>query len=121
MLHEAILSLPPQYRIVLVLHDMEELDTELVAKILSIQPGTVRVRLHRARLLVRQEMARLQNRPAGRPKQRQEGIGAASGAMPGNLRQPVGIPRRRDGSGELRARCGGTSKAAPRAWPSSRI
>lgn len=56
MLHEAVLALPPQYRIVLVLHDMEELDTDQVAKILSIQPGTVRVRLHRARLLVRREM-----------------------------------------------------------------
>ena len=59
MLHEAVLALPPQYRMVLVLHDMEELDTELVARILSIRPGTVRVRLHRARLLVRQEMAKL--------------------------------------------------------------
>ncbi|MGB9029460.1 MAG: sigma-70 family RNA polymerase sigma factor [Acidobacteriaceae bacterium] len=59
LLHRAVLALPPQYRIVLVLHDMEDLDTELVARILSIQPGTVRVRLHRARLLVRQEMAML--------------------------------------------------------------
>lgn len=57
-LHEAVLALPPQYRLVLVLHDMEELDTDLVAKILSLQPGTVRVRLHRARLMVRKEMAR---------------------------------------------------------------
>jgi RNA polymerase sigma-70 factor (ECF subfamily) len=56
LLHEAILSLPPQYRIVLVLHDMEEMDTELVARILSIQPGTVRIRLHRARLLLRKAM-----------------------------------------------------------------
>ena len=59
LLHRAVLALPPQYRIVLVLHDMEELDSELVARILSLQPGTVRVRLHRARLLVRQEMAKL--------------------------------------------------------------
>jgi RNA polymerase sigma-70 factor (ECF subfamily) len=65
LLHQAVLTLPPQYRIVLVLHDMEDLETELVAKILSIQPGTVRVRLHRARLLVRQEMARrLRQMPA---------------------------------------------------------
>ncbi|MGA7523762.1 MAG: sigma-70 family RNA polymerase sigma factor [Acidobacteriaceae bacterium] len=71
MLHQAVLALPPQYRIVLVLHDMEEIDTELMAKILSIQPGTVRVRLHRARLLVRQEMARLLNRTA-KPKKRQK-------------------------------------------------
>lgn len=59
LLHRAVLALPPPYRIVLVLHDMEELDTDLVAKILSIRPGTVRVRLHRARLLVRREMAKL--------------------------------------------------------------
>ena len=55
-LHEAVLRLPPQYRIVLVLHDMEELDTGLVAKILSLEPGTVRVRLHRARLMARKEL-----------------------------------------------------------------
>lgn len=62
LLHRAVLALPPPYRIVLVLHDMEELDTDLVARILSIQPNTVRVRLHRARLLVRQEMARFLHR-----------------------------------------------------------
>ncbi len=56
MLHQAVLNLPSQYRMVLVLHDMEELSTDVVAKILSLQPGTVRVRLHRARLLVRQQM-----------------------------------------------------------------
>lgn len=69
LLHQAILALPPQYRIVLVLHDMEDLDTDLVAKILSVRPGTVRVRLHRARLLVRQEMARrLQRLPRRSPR-----------------------------------------------------
>ena len=43
-------------RIVLVLHDMEELTTEQVAKVLDLQQGTVRIRLHRARLSVRKEM-----------------------------------------------------------------
>jgi len=38
---------------------MEELTTEQVATILGLQPGTVRVRLHRARLCVRKEMARI--------------------------------------------------------------
>ena len=57
MLHEAVLRLPPAYRMVLVLHDMEELDTGQVAKVLSLQPGTVRIRLHRARLMLRKEMA----------------------------------------------------------------
>ncbi|HEX3659790.1 MAG TPA: sigma-70 family RNA polymerase sigma factor [Acidobacteriaceae bacterium] len=70
LLHQAVLALPPQYRIVLVLHDMEELDSDLVAKILSLQPGTVRVRLHRARLLVRQEMARLLQRAPEKQRRR---------------------------------------------------
>jgi RNA polymerase sigma-70 factor (ECF subfamily) len=56
-LHLAVLRLPRQYRIVLVLHDMEELETDLVAKILSLRRGTVRVRLHRARLMLRKEMS----------------------------------------------------------------
>ncbi|WP_420237471.1 RNA polymerase sigma factor [Telmatobacter bradus] len=58
-LHRAVLTLPAVYRIVLVLHDMEELDNDLVSEILGIQPGTVRVRLHRARLAVRKAMALL--------------------------------------------------------------
>ncbi|MHB1840734.1 MAG: sigma-70 family RNA polymerase sigma factor [Acidobacteriaceae bacterium] len=61
LVHAAILQLAPQYRLVLVLHDMEELDTEQVAAVLSLQPGTVRVRLHRARLLLRKEMEKLLN------------------------------------------------------------
>lgn len=58
-LHQAVLQLPTQLRIVLVLHDMEELTSEQIAKILAIQVGTVRVRLHRARLAVRKEMSGL--------------------------------------------------------------
>lgn len=57
-LHQAILRIPSKYRLVLVLHDMEELDSAEVAKIMSLTEGTVRVRLHRARLFVRQELAR---------------------------------------------------------------
>jgi RNA polymerase sigma-70 factor (ECF subfamily) len=56
LLHQAVLRTPAPLRIVLVLHDMEELTTEQVAQILGLQPGTVRVRLHRARLQVRKEM-----------------------------------------------------------------
>ena len=56
LLHQAVLRIPAQLRIVLVLCDMEELTTEQVAQILNLQPGTVRVRLHRARLSVRKEM-----------------------------------------------------------------
>jgi RNA polymerase sigma-70 factor (ECF subfamily) len=59
LLHQAVLRIPAQLRIVLVLHDMEELTTEQVAQILGLQTGTVRVRLHRARLAVRKEMSRV--------------------------------------------------------------
>ncbi len=58
LLHEAVLRIPPKYRLVLVLSDMEDLDTHEIAKITSLKEGTVRIRLHRARLLVRKELAR---------------------------------------------------------------
>ena len=61
LLHQAVLRLPAPFRIVLVLHDMEELKTEQVAQILGLQTGTVRVRLHRARLAVRKRMGQLLN------------------------------------------------------------
>lgn len=57
LLHQAVLRIPSQLRMVLVLHDMEELDTEQVAQILNLRAGTVRVRLHRARLALRKEMS----------------------------------------------------------------
>ncbi len=58
-LREAIRSLPPHYRIVIVLRDMEGLTDEEVAEITGLSPGTIRVRLHRARLFVRKQLARL--------------------------------------------------------------
>ena len=58
LLQQAVLRIPAPLRIVLVLHDMEELTTEQVAQVLNLQPGTVRVRLHRARLSVRKEMTK---------------------------------------------------------------
>jgi len=56
-LREAVQKLPPQYRIILVLRDMEGLTEEEVAEITGLRSGTVRVRLHRARLFVRKELA----------------------------------------------------------------
>lgn len=59
ILHQAVLRIPTPLRMVLVLHDMEQLTSEQIAKILDLQLGTVRVRLHRARLAVRKEMSQL--------------------------------------------------------------
>jgi RNA polymerase sigma-70 factor, ECF subfamily len=64
LLHKAVLQIPTPLRLVLVLHDMEELDTDQVATILGLKSGTVRVRLHRARLLVRKETARMLQKTA---------------------------------------------------------
>jgi len=58
-LRDAVQKLPPQYRIVLVLRDMEGLTDEEVAEITGVRSGTVRVRLHRARLFVRKELTRM--------------------------------------------------------------
>jgi RNA polymerase sigma-70 factor, ECF subfamily len=57
-LRQAVQKLPPQYRIVLVLRDMEGLTDDEVAEITGVRSGTVRVRLHRARLFVRKELMR---------------------------------------------------------------
>src|SRR5262249_33630154 len=57
-LRDALQGLPPQYRIVLVLRDMEGLTDDEVAEITGVRAGTVRVRLHRARLFVRKEFMR---------------------------------------------------------------
>jgi len=57
-LRAAVQKLPPDYRLILVLHDMEELCDTDISEITGLHPGTIRVRLHRARLFVRKELAK---------------------------------------------------------------
>jgi RNA polymerase sigma-70 factor, ECF subfamily len=45
--------LPNSYRVILLLRDIEELDTEMTAQQLGINPGAVKTRLHRARQALR--------------------------------------------------------------------
>jgi RNA polymerase sigma-70 factor (ECF subfamily) len=74
-LREAIQKLPPQYRIVLVLRDMEGLTDDEVAEITGLRSGTVRVRLHRARLFVRKELMKglkLRSAPSARASSHQQ-------------------------------------------------
>ena len=67
-LQRAVLKIPPDYRMVLVLHDMEEFSTGEVARITGLREGTVRVRLHRARVFLRNQLAR-KLKPATRSEQ----------------------------------------------------
>ncbi len=55
-LERAILALPKPYRLVLILRDMEELNTKEVAEVMEITEDTVKMRLHRARVFVRNEL-----------------------------------------------------------------
>jgi RNA polymerase sigma-70 factor (ECF subfamily) len=55
-LKEAILSLPEKYRLVVVLRDLEGFSTAETAQILNLKPSNVKVRLHRARLFLREKL-----------------------------------------------------------------
>ncbi len=52
----AIDRLPETYRTVLILRDIEQLDTAEAAETLGITPGAAKVRLHRARLALRDQI-----------------------------------------------------------------
>ena len=60
---EAIRTLAPEYRIVLLLRDIEQLSTQEVATALELPETTIKMRLHRARLAVRRH---LEQGPVGR-------------------------------------------------------
>jgi len=53
---EAVSNLPDILRATFVLRDLEGLSTRETADVLDISPGSVKVRLHRARMLVRQHL-----------------------------------------------------------------
>jgi len=50
---EVIARLPDPYRDAFVLRDLEDMPTADVARVLGMEPATVRQRVHRARLMVR--------------------------------------------------------------------
>lgn len=51
-------QLPHDYRNVLLLRDIEEMDTDQTAECLGIKPGAVKTRLHRARMALRELLER---------------------------------------------------------------
>ena len=56
-LRVAVAELPDIYRQVFTLRDLEELNVEETAQALGITPGAVKVRLHRARMMLQKRLA----------------------------------------------------------------
>jgi RNA polymerase sigma-70 factor (ECF subfamily) len=54
--HQGILAIPKKYRMVIVLRDIEGFSTAETAQILNLSPANVKVRLHRARLFLRNKL-----------------------------------------------------------------
>lgn len=59
ILQKAITSLPEKYREVFLLRDVEELNVVETAAVLSISVGNVKVRLHRARIMLQKQLTPL--------------------------------------------------------------
>jgi hypothetical protein len=57
VVREAILRLPPAYRVPLVMKDILEMPLEECAQALDLKLDTVKTRIHRARLAIRQALA----------------------------------------------------------------
>jgi RNA polymerase sigma-70 factor (ECF subfamily) len=56
VIKQALLELPEKYRLVIVLRDVEGFTTREAAEILDLTPSNVKVRLHRARLFLREAL-----------------------------------------------------------------
>jgi len=56
VLHQVIAELPPPYRCVVLLRDIEQLSTEETAQILDLTVDAVKTRLHRARAAMREKL-----------------------------------------------------------------
>jgi RNA polymerase sigma-70 factor (ECF subfamily) len=57
VMNEAVDNLPEQLRSVFVLRDLEGMSTRETAEVLGISPSNTKVRLHRARLMLREHLA----------------------------------------------------------------
>jgi RNA polymerase sigma-70 factor (ECF subfamily) len=57
ILREAVDALPDNYREVLLLRDVEELSTLEAATVLQISTASIKVRLHRARMMLQKDLA----------------------------------------------------------------
>jgi len=56
-LQAAVDSLPPKYRLPFLLKEVEDLSYEEICNVLQISMGTVKSRIHRAKMLLREKLA----------------------------------------------------------------
>lgn len=70
---KALDALPPQFRVAVVLCDIEGLTYEEVAQTLQIKLGTVRSRIHRGRALLRESLSHRAPTPSTRTESRRRG------------------------------------------------
>lgn len=61
-LEEAIRELPPKYRTVFVMREMEQMSTGETAELLEISRSNVKVRLHRARNMLQEHLEKITGR-----------------------------------------------------------
>ena len=57
ILNEAINSLPPKYKTIFILHDIEGLSIQEISEILSLSIPTIKTRIHRSRLYLREKLS----------------------------------------------------------------
>lgn len=62
LIQQALATLSEEFRMVLVLREMEGCDYQTIAGITNVSVGTVRSRLHRARALMREAIVRAERR-----------------------------------------------------------
>jgi predicted DNA-binding protein (UPF0251 family) len=90
----ALLTLPPDFRLTLVLKDIAELSVAEVAEILGIKEATVKTRVHRARLALRKAMMEElppASRGTGRGEARTAGSAKPGGEHASHLRHPRSV------------------------------
>jgi RNA polymerase sigma-70 factor, ECF subfamily len=75
---QALLQVPEDFRVVMILHDVQDLPHEEVAAILSIPIGTVKSRLHRGRIALARALG---VRPVQAPGERPAAAEPSDGAM----------------------------------------
>ncbi|MCM8809851.1 MAG: sigma-70 family RNA polymerase sigma factor [Candidatus Omnitrophica bacterium] len=57
ILNEAINSLPPKYKTIFILHDIDGLSISEISEILSLSISTIKTRIHRSRLYLREKLS----------------------------------------------------------------